>query len=241
MTAAGRAYNLAAGNEPATRTLPEPDLMGLVHIKRDGNRRFIRGPSGRRVLLEVFYVRRGVGRFTEAGRRRARQQEGVYQVDIPAKVLFFRLGVATDEWFPWPSSTDEPGEVRAQRSETADGLQPYLWAKMVAEVGYASGGRHVLLEDSESITYYDQSREFRVRELLEQGGALRLRDYPVNEARPVRFAFLQNVSEAAFLTSAENCALVQLRDFLGPKAKVEETFDDFSRKSIRFPPRVTHF
>ena len=57
--------------------------MGDIQISRDGNRTFVVGPSGRKVVLEVWDPTSGKAKFTKAGRERARRQEGLYVVDIP--------------------------------------------------------------------------------------------------------------------------------------------------------------
>ncbi len=46
LTVAGRRYYDRIGEErPAARTMPTPDIMGLVHISRDGNKKYVKGPS----------------------------------------------------------------------------------------------------------------------------------------------------------------------------------------------------
>ena len=84
LTVAGKRYYDQLGDDrPHSRTFAKPDIMGNIQISRDGNKKFITGPSGRKVVLEVWNPTTGKAKFTKAGRERARRQEGVYVVDIP--------------------------------------------------------------------------------------------------------------------------------------------------------------
>ena len=84
LTVAGKRFYDRQGDErPQSRTFALPYLMGNVQISRDGNKKFVTDPSGRKVILEVWDPATGRARFTKAGRERARRQEGVYVVDIP--------------------------------------------------------------------------------------------------------------------------------------------------------------
>ena len=116
--------------------------MGNIQISRDGNKKFVTGPSGRKVVLEVWDPNTGRARFTKAGRERARRQEGVYVVDIPVLRHDWLTGQETEEYLNWGAATDTAGEVSMLRSEADP--QAYLWSKMIDEVGSASGGRHAV-------------------------------------------------------------------------------------------------
>ena len=66
-----RYYDRQGDDRPQSRTFAKPDIMGNVQISRDGNRKFITGPSGRKVVLEVWNPTTGKAKFTKAGRERA--------------------------------------------------------------------------------------------------------------------------------------------------------------------------
>ena len=141
LTVAGkRFYDRQGDDRPQGRTFAQPDIMGNIQISRDGNKKFVRGPSGRKVVLEVWDPLAGKAKFT-TGRERARRQEGVYVVDIPVIKRDVRTEQETEEYINWGAATDTAGEVRMLRSEDP---QAYLWSKLVAEVGRVSGGQHVV-------------------------------------------------------------------------------------------------
>ena len=84
LIAAGKLYYDRQGDDrPQRKTFAPPDIMGDIQISRGGNKKFVTGQSGRKVVLEVWDPLTGNARFTKAGRERARRQEGVFVVDIP--------------------------------------------------------------------------------------------------------------------------------------------------------------
>ena len=100
LTVAGkRFYDRQGDDRPQRRTFAQPDIItGNILVSRDGNKKFVRGPSGRKVLLEVWNPTTGKAKFTKAGRERARRQEGVYVVDIPVLWHDWLTGQETEEY-----------------------------------------------------------------------------------------------------------------------------------------------
>lgn len=238
LSAAGKAYHASARNAQGDRlkwrprtVAREPDIERAVErTTKDGLRKFIQGPDGKR-RLTMDWDAIGLKMVpTKLGRRFYRESKMTVSVIAPLVAEVKQQDGGTRTYEPemaWDRVTDSREEVQLLRRLDEAGRQAELRRRLIQEGDW--DGDHLYLqwlEDSELAFRWNNQKPFPIKELEILASSVNIRDLPAQSAHVLKHAYFRafhGIAPEAYQGAGGQCVAYQISEIEGlPRATVDD-------------------